>query len=66
MGQVCAVSLYWAVEAFRQRQIFWVGALGANAFLFGPIFPMRIGRSDWEIIDVVAAAFLVVAIILRI
>jgi hypothetical protein len=57
---VCAVSLYWASEAFKQSQIFWVWALGTNAFLFSPIFPMRIGRSDWEIIDVVAAAFLVV------
>jgi hypothetical protein len=56
---VCAVSLYWASEAFKQRLIFWVWALGINAFLFSPIFPIRMSRSDWEIIDIVAAAYLV-------
>jgi len=55
---VCAVSLYWASEAYKQKQIFWVWALGINTFLFSPIFPIRMGRSDWEIIDLLAAAFL--------
>jgi|ERR1019366_1015762 hypothetical protein len=55
---VCAVSLYWVVESAKQGRGFWCWAFGANAFLFNPIFPVRMARSDWQIVNVIDAVFL--------
>ena len=55
---VCTVSVYWAVEMFKQRQTFWAWALGANAVLYNPIFPIHMARSNWRIINLLAALFL--------
>lgn len=55
---VCTVSVYWAVEMFKQRQVLWMWALGANAVLFNPVLPIHMARSDWEVIDLLDAVFL--------
>ena len=55
---VCAVSVYWAVEMFKQQQTLWAWALGANAVLFNPVFPIHMARSDWEILNLLDALFL--------
>jgi len=55
---VCAVSLYWVVEVYRQGGGFWLWAFAANALLFNPILPVRMARSDWEIVNLLDAIFL--------
>ena len=55
---VCTVSVYWAVEMFKQQQTLWVWALGANAVLFNPVLPIHMARSSWRIINLLAALFL--------
>jgi uncharacterized protein DUF6804 len=55
---VCTVSVYWAVEMFKQRQVVWTWALGANAVLFNPVLPIHMARSDWEVINLLDAVFL--------
>src|SRR5271165_5979251 len=55
---VCTVSVYWAVEMFKQRRVAWTWAFGANAVLFNPVFPIHMARSDWEVINLLDAVFL--------
>lgn len=55
---VCTVSLYWTIEASKRKQVFWAWALGANAVLFNPVLPIRMAREDWELVNLLAAAFL--------
>ncbi len=49
---VCSVSLYWAVQMFKKARTFW---LGRNAFCL--VIPWE-GAVDWEIINLLDAAFL--------
>ena len=56
---VCAVSVYWAVEMFKQKQTVWTWALGANAVLFNPVLPVHMARSGWEVVNLLDALFLV-------
>jgi hypothetical protein len=46
------------VEIAKQGRGFWFWAFGANAVLFNPIFPVRMEQSDWQIVNVIDAAFL--------
>jgi hypothetical protein len=55
---VCTVSLYWAVEMFKQKQTVWAWALGANAVLFNPLLPIHMAREQWEIVDLLDGIFL--------
>jgi hypothetical protein len=52
---VCAVALYLAHNAFTAERKVWVGVFGCVAVLFNPIIPMRMHRSDWSNINVIAA-----------
>jgi hypothetical protein len=54
---VCTVSAYYALQMFRARQTFWTWAFGANALLFNPVLPVRMVRTDWQFLDLVAAVF---------
>ncbi len=56
---VCTVSVYGAVEMFKQQRTMWAWALGANAVLYNPVLPIHMARSDWEIINLLDALFLV-------
>ena len=55
---ICAASLYWASQAQKNGQVTWMWALGANAILFNPVVPVRMERSDWQIVDLADAVFL--------
>ena len=52
--------VYWSVEAFKQMQLFWASAMGASALLFNPVLPVHMARSDWQVVNLVEAAFLAV------
>jgi len=52
------VSVYWAVEMFKQKQTVWAWALGANAVLFNPVLPVHMARSDWEAVNLLDALFM--------
>jgi hypothetical protein len=51
---------YLAVEAKRMGSPAWPWVLGGVAVLFNPIVPMRMHRSDWQIVDSFAATTLIV------
>lgn len=63
---VCVVSLYWVTRALKAGHEFWAWALGANAVLFNPVVPVRLERSDWEIVNLLDAVFLATWIIVSI
>lgn len=54
---VCAVSSYGAFLSFRRNQIGWGWCMCTVAFLFNPIFEVRLQRNTWQIVDGVAALF---------
>jgi hypothetical protein len=35
---------------------------GGTAFLFNPLFPMRMARSDWESLNYLTAALFIIAL----
>jgi hypothetical protein len=56
---ICAIALYLAHSAFTDARKVRVWAFGALAVLFNPIIPMRMHRSDWSIVNLIAAAVFV-------
>ena len=57
---VCGCSIYLAVKATSTRTVAWTWIMGAMAVLFNPILPIRMQRSDWQIVDALAAVTLLV------
>ena len=56
---ICAIALYLAHSAFVAKRKLWVWVFGAVAMLFNPIIPMRMHRSDWSHINLIAALIFV-------
>lgn len=52
---ICAIGLYLAHCSFVAERKLWVWVFGAVALLFNPIIPMRMHRSDWSNINLIAA-----------
>lgn len=52
---VCGCAIYLAVNANRGGSGAWPWIMGGIAVLFNPIVPVRMHRSDWQIVDLVAA-----------
>jgi uncharacterized membrane protein len=52
---VCGCSAYLAVKANSARSVAWTWILGGMAVLFNPVLPIRMHRSDWQILDALAA-----------
>ncbi len=48
-----AAYLVWASNELKRRV--WVWLMGVTAVLFNPIIPIRMGRSIWSYLDLVAA-----------
>jgi uncharacterized membrane protein len=57
---VCGCSAYLAVKANNTRNVAWTWIMGGMAVLFNPILPIRIHRSDWQVVDALAAVTLFV------
>jgi hypothetical protein len=59
---VCAVAAHTAWLAYRSQHKLWLCLLAALALLFNPIAPFYFSRETWQVLDVVAAAVLVLSI----
>jgi hypothetical protein len=56
---ICGASIYLSRNSFLLGSKLWPWVFGGMAVLFNPILPMRMHRSDWSMIDLLAAvAFL--------
>jgi hypothetical protein len=60
---VCAISIYLTHKSFGAGRTVWVWVLGAVAVLFNPVLPMRMHRSDWSTLDLIAASIFVLWVI---
>jgi hypothetical protein len=56
---VCAIGLYLAHNSFVAGRTLWVWIFGAVAVLFNPLVPMRMHRSDWSIVNIIAASIFI-------
>jgi len=56
---VCGCAIYLALRSTRTGRTAWVWILGGMAVLFNPVLPIRMHRSDWQVVDFISAAVLV-------
>jgi drug/metabolite transporter (DMT)-like permease len=54
---ICAASAYLSTKRYQERRTPWVWIFGAIALLFNPVFPVRMTRPDWQVINVLTASF---------
>ena len=54
---ICASSAFAATKRHFEGRSSWVWVFGAIAVLFNPIFPARMARSDWQVINIITATF---------
>jgi hypothetical protein len=59
---VCLSALYLATYAFRFGKALWAWVLVGTAILFNPLVPVRLGRSEWQPLDLIGAAIFVVCL----
>ncbi len=52
---VCGSAIYLAVQANKLRKSAWVWVMGGTAVLFNPLVPVRVHRSDWQVLDFIGA-----------
>ena len=57
---VYCCSIYLALKANRAGSAAWTWVLGGMALAFNPILPLRLDRSDWRVVDLIAAAIFLV------
>ena len=58
---VCGTSAYGAHIFLKQDRTKWTVGLGLLGILFNPIIPIHLDRATWAVIDLVAAAVIVVS-----
>jgi len=54
---VCTASAYLSTKTYQERRTPWVWTFGAIALLFNPVFPVRLTRPGWQVINVLTAIF---------
>ena len=50
-GVVCGVALCLVVVAYEEGCPGWAILLGLTAFLFNPLWPIRMRRPDWRLVN---------------
>jgi hypothetical protein len=55
---ICTASAYLSTKRYQERRTPWVWTFGAIALLFNPVFPVRMTRSDWQVVNILTAVFL--------
>jgi tetratricopeptide (TPR) repeat protein len=57
---VCSTAIYYGVVIFHKEHRKWAWAFGAVAVLFNPLVPVRMARSDWQVLNLLVAAFFII------
>jgi hypothetical protein len=57
----CVVFAYSTFIALHTNRDKWIGVFGILAVVFNPIVPVHLQRGTWQVIDLLAAATIVVA-----
>lgn len=58
----CGVSAYMAWYSAELAKDGWVWIFGITALLFNPLIPVHLSRDTWAVIDLAAAALMVVSL----
>jgi hypothetical protein len=61
---VCTVAVYGAVRAIRSGRQAWAWIFAAMAILFNPVAPIHFSRSDWRVVDVMAASLFLLSVLM--
>jgi len=52
---VCIAAIYTGIKTVKAGMIAWAWVMGATALLFNPLFSFHMRRSNWRILDLLAA-----------
>lgn len=64
---ICSASVFLASRQAMRKSTLWAWTFGAVAVLFNPVFPVRMARQDWQVINLLTAtAFGVLAIVVAV
>ena len=54
---ICASSAFLASRQYAKGKRAWAWVFGAVAVLYNPVLPVRMARSDWQLINILTAIF---------
>ena len=54
---VCAASIDWCRRVYGEGRFVWVWVFGSVALIFNPLFPLHMGRPNWQVLNLLAAGF---------
>ena len=61
---VCIVSVYSAYLVYKSDKNYgWIWLFSIIAIFFNPIFPVRLSKDTWAIIDVITAIVMVLSVL---
>jgi uncharacterized protein DUF6804 len=60
---VCVTAIYLAVQAKKLSEPIWMWLMVGTALLFNPIVPVTLTRSDWQPVDLIAAAAFAISLL---
>jgi len=55
---VCCASVYLAFVSHTAKSKVWPSVMGGLALLFNPLVPIHLHRSNWQVLDALAAVAL--------
>jgi predicted membrane protein len=59
---IFAIGIYGAYIIYQQNKGVWTWVFAAIAILFNPILPFYLSKSNWQVIDVIAAIMFFVSL----
>ena len=54
---ICTASAYLSAKRYKEHRTPWVWSFAAIALLFNPVFPVRMSRPDWQVVNILVAIF---------
>jgi hypothetical protein len=60
---VCGTSVYLTFVTYTAKHKLWPWIVGGLAVLFNPLVPIHLHRSNWQVLDALAATALVVFVV---
>ena len=55
---ICTAAAYLSTKRYQECRTPWVWTFGVIALLFNPVFPVRMTRADWQVVNILVAVFL--------
>lgn len=58
----CAACAYLCVQAVVLKDKYWTWMLGVTAFIYNPIFPVKMVRDSWTVVNILTIIVLGISV----